>query len=181
MANQRPAENVTSRYDDFLFAPVWDESGGMRLSVLSALARMNFDPWDEAARLATLPAPDAERALASTLDLLPGRPQASPETGILGARLVALLPKAGAATTAKLATITADQERMTNYWFLWLCIAIAMSFLFAFRPPTKAGAVVSPPPSSAALPMEGRSTGPASSGGNSRADPGMSARAPTPR
>jgi len=157
MANQRPAENVTSRYDDFLFAPLWQESGGMRLSVLSALARMNFDPWDEAARLATLPAPDAERALVSTLDLLPGRPAASPDTGILGARLVALLPKEEAATGARPTTINARHEWLMNYWRLWLCIVIAMSLVSAFRPPTKTGAAASPRPSSAAPATEGRS------------------------
>ena len=49
MANQGSALNVTSRYDNFLFAPICDEPGGMRLSVLSTLARMNVDPWEEAA------------------------------------------------------------------------------------------------------------------------------------
>src|ERR1022692_2350714 len=44
MANPRPDLNVTSAYDAFLFAPIVDESGVMRLSVLSALARMNVDP-----------------------------------------------------------------------------------------------------------------------------------------
>jgi len=49
MANQGSALNVTSRYDNFLFAPICDEPGGMRLSVLSTLARTNVDPWEEAA------------------------------------------------------------------------------------------------------------------------------------
>jgi len=148
----------------------------MRLSVLSALARMDFDPWDEAARLAGLPTPEAERALVSTLELLPGRPQASPETRILGARLVALLPKRATATSATPAPIAAGHERMVNYWLLWLCIAVAMSFLSAFLRPTKAGAVPSRP-SSAASPIEGTTTGSVSSRADGRADAGMSARA----
>ena len=121
--------NVTSRYDAFLFAPINDESGGMRLSVLSALARMNVDPWDEAARLATLSTSDAARDLVSTLSLLPGHPHASLETEILAARLVALLPKAGAAAAAKVATITGDPGQNISYWIVWLCIAIAIAFL----------------------------------------------------
>jgi hypothetical protein len=171
MANQGPASNITSRYDDFLFARVWDEPGGMRLSVLSALARMNFDPWEEAARLATLSTSDAEKTLGSTLDLLPGHPQTSPETGILAARLVALLPKAGAATTAKQATITAGQEQRMGYWLVWLCIALAMSFLSQYRPATNTGAGASASTSNAAPAAESRSAEPAPSGANSRADP----------
>jgi len=124
--------NVTSRYDDFLFAGMWDEPRGMRLSVLSGLARMNLDPWDEAARLAALPTSDAEGTLVSTLNLLPGHPQESSETEILASRLVALLPKAAEATTAKVAPAVEGQPRMA-YWLLWLCVTIALSFLSAHQ------------------------------------------------
>lgn len=170
MGIQRPASNVTARYDDFLFAWVWDEPRGMRLSVVSALARMNLDPWDEAARLAALPAPEAERALVSTLDLLPGHPQTSPETGILAARLVSLLPKAGAAATAKVAALTAGHEQPTSYWLVWLCIALAISFLSLSRPATKTSAGAPASTSNAAPPAESRSAEPTPSEVNRRAD-----------
>ncbi len=64
----------------------------MRLSVLSALARVNVDPWEEAARLATLSTPDAQKTLISILNLLADKRQSAAETEILSARLVALLP-----------------------------------------------------------------------------------------
>src|SRR5208282_850090 len=83
MANKRSTSNVTSRYDDFLFAPICDEPRGTPLSVLSALARMNVDPWEEAARLATLPKPDAQKALVSTLNLYPAKLQSPAETEVL--------------------------------------------------------------------------------------------------
>jgi len=150
--------NVTSRYDNFLFAGVWDEPGGMRLSVVSALARMNFDPWEEAARLATLSRPDAERTLVSTLNLLPGHPQGSAETEILAARLVALLPKAAAATTAKATTTTEDPEQRVNYWVVWLCIAIVMSLLSPHWRATKASAGDSTSTSNAASAPPARAT-----------------------
>jgi hypothetical protein len=60
--------NVTSRYDRFLFAPICEEANGMQLSILSALARMDVDPWEEATRLAAMPEAIAERTLVSTLD-----------------------------------------------------------------------------------------------------------------
>jgi len=81
----------------------------MRLSVLSTLARTNVDPWEEAARLAKLSTTDAERTLISTLNLFPGKRQRPAETESLGARLIALLPKAGEATAAKEATVAIPQ------------------------------------------------------------------------
>jgi hypothetical protein len=125
--------NVTSRYDDFLFAGMWDEPRGMRLSVLSGLARMNLDPWDEAARLAALPVSDAEGTLVSTLNLLPGHPREPSETEILASRLVALLPKAAGATTDKVAPPVEGRQPRMAYWLLWLCVTIALSFLSAHQ------------------------------------------------
>ena len=43
-----------SEFDDFLFAPIGEERNGMPLSVVSALARSDLDPWQEAAQLARL-------------------------------------------------------------------------------------------------------------------------------
>ncbi|MDF2117845.1 hypothetical protein PY365_19885 [Roseiarcaceae bacterium H3SJ34-1] len=44
-----------SKFDDFLFAPVGEDRNGMIVSLLSALARLDIDPWEEAAELARLP------------------------------------------------------------------------------------------------------------------------------
>ena len=177
MANQCSALNVISQYDDFLFAPICDEPGGMRLSVLSALARLNVDPWEEAARLATLSTPDAERTLVSRLNLFPGGRQKSAETEILAARLVALLPKASKATTARAATIAGVRVQGNNYWFLWLCLAIAMSFLSSHQQATTTRAGESVSAANATSPTEGSSAKPAPPGVNGRPDAG---RAPLP-
>jgi hypothetical protein len=37
-------------FENFLFAPIGEDSNGMVLSVLSALARLDIDPWQEAAK-----------------------------------------------------------------------------------------------------------------------------------
>ena len=63
----------------------------MRLSVISALARANVDPWEEATRLAAMPKAIAEKALLSILDLVSGRSWKSPEAAAIAARLVRLL------------------------------------------------------------------------------------------
>jgi hypothetical protein len=40
--------NPGSEYDDFLFASMGEDRNGLPLSVLSALARLDVDPWEEA-------------------------------------------------------------------------------------------------------------------------------------
>jgi hypothetical protein len=79
--------------NDFLFALVGDDSNGMPLSVVSMLARMDLDPWVEAAYLADLPPETAARKLAAWLDALsdPALKLASPDTRAV--RLIALLPR----------------------------------------------------------------------------------------
>jgi hypothetical protein len=39
-----------SEFDDFLYASIGEDSNGVLLSVLSALARLDVDPWEEAAK-----------------------------------------------------------------------------------------------------------------------------------
>ena len=74
----------------FLFAKIGVEPGGMPLTVLSALARLGLDPWDEAGWLAKQPGQEAASQLARSLAALPGTPPADADG--VAARLVALLP-----------------------------------------------------------------------------------------
>jgi hypothetical protein len=82
-----------SEFDEFLFAPIGEDGNGMRVSVLSALARLDIDPWQEAARLARLPGKAAAERLASLIEALPDRPQVQRHAGTIAADLVALLPR----------------------------------------------------------------------------------------
>ena len=50
-------------FDPFLFAAVGEQRNGTLLSVLSALARLDLDPWFEAASLSRLPATPATERL----------------------------------------------------------------------------------------------------------------------
>lgn len=54
MDSHRSQWGLTTQFDSFLFAPVCDDPNGLQISVLSALARINRDPWKEAARLAAM-------------------------------------------------------------------------------------------------------------------------------
>jgi hypothetical protein len=82
-----------SEFDDFLFAPIGEERSGMRLSVISALARLDVDPWEEARKLAQLPGETATQRLASLIATIPGRPSTQPDPRTIAARLIALLPR----------------------------------------------------------------------------------------
>ena len=99
MDNRSSVSSFTSRYNHFLFAPICEEANGMRLSVLSALARMDVDPWEEATRLAAMPKAIAERTLVSTLDQVLGKSCHRSETEVIAARLVQLLPQPGQGVT----------------------------------------------------------------------------------
>ena len=62
---------IHSQFNDFLFAVVSEDESGMQLTVLSALTRLGFDPWREAARLSELTKGAAINALAVTISALP--------------------------------------------------------------------------------------------------------------
>jgi hypothetical protein len=58
---------LSTDYDAFLFAPIADDATGMPQTVLTSLARLNLDPWDEAASLVRLPRESATERIASLL------------------------------------------------------------------------------------------------------------------
>jgi hypothetical protein len=67
----------------------------MTLSVLSALARLNVDPWEEAAGLSQLPKHTAAQKLASLIARLPSGGWAHGDCYAIADRLIELLPPPG--------------------------------------------------------------------------------------
>src|SRR6187200_2302521 len=59
-------------FDDFLYAAIGADRNEMPLTVLSALSRLDVDPWAEAAELSELPKDAATQRLASLIGRLPG-------------------------------------------------------------------------------------------------------------
>jgi len=91
-----PAASVSffrPEFDDFLYAPVGMERDEMPLSVLSVLARLDLDPWKEAAELSDLPRDSATQRLASLIARLPGGRWTQAEAGGIAHRLIELLPR----------------------------------------------------------------------------------------
>ena len=79
-------------FDDFLYAPIGADRGEMPLSVLSALARLDVDPWREAAELSELPKSVATQRLASLIARLPGGRWPLADARAIADRLIQLLP-----------------------------------------------------------------------------------------
>ena len=99
----------------------------MPLSVVSALARLEIDPWQEAARLSDLPEDRAVAALDHLIRLLPAPGWDVAETRHIAARLIALLPHRGA--HAQPGAPPSGSERKTSprvaVWLLVAALAAA--------------------------------------------------------
>jgi hypothetical protein len=100
MTASASVSRLGSEFDDFLFAPIGAEGNGMLLSVLSALARLDIDPWQEAAELARLPTETAIRKLAALIAGSTESPSIHLDPSPIAARLIALLPRPSAASAA---------------------------------------------------------------------------------
>ena len=85
---------VLPEMDPFLFASVGKEIAGIPLSVLSALAQLDLDPRNEAARLSNLTREAAASQLGRLFARLPDRPWTSSEIRRIASTLVELLPTA---------------------------------------------------------------------------------------
>ena len=90
---------VSTEFNEFLYAPIGNEENKMALSVLSALARLNIDPWAEAARLAALPKDVAAQRLTSLIARLPRGRWAQSDCALIANRLIEFLPQGTSSET----------------------------------------------------------------------------------
>lgn len=118
----------------FLFASVGEDKSGVELTVLSALTRLGFDPWQEAARLSELPRDAAARTLASAFALLPEGDWKFPQMADLAARLVDCLPRPGTLPIAVVASGQGAKRRALRptQWLFWLAVAVGWFFLLSY-------------------------------------------------
>jgi hypothetical protein len=117
-------------YDEFLYAQLGEEANGMQLSVLSALARQNVDPWEIAQRLTSLPREPAILYLTPLLARTPAGLAAPQDTA---ARLIAMLPSqpapAAKAGMFNMGLNSAEPDASINK--MWLIAAFALYMLFS--------------------------------------------------
>ena len=111
------------KFDEFLCTPIGEEENGMVLNVMSAFARRNVDPWEEAARLSRLPRDVATRELCAMIAELPSG--ANPRA--IAERLMSPLPfsagSGGSSGTASVrAALTRRETARTAVVLLFLLI-----------------------------------------------------------
>jgi hypothetical protein len=98
----------------------------MTLSVVSALARLEIDPWQEAARLSELPRELAAAALDGLIRRLPGGRWDPAEIGTIAARLIELLPRPDAAARS-VELHSGDRTKARPPIVIWLLV-VALGF-----------------------------------------------------
>jgi hypothetical protein len=95
---------IGPEFDEFLGAAIGEDRNGTGLSVLSALARLDVDPWQEATSLARMPREAAAARLTELIDALPRSSSDAIPSRMSAADLVALLPKRKALDVPSFAT-----------------------------------------------------------------------------
>lgn len=103
MTHAALAPLIGPEFDQFLGASIGEDRNGTELSVLSALARLDVDPWQEAMSLARMSKEAAAGRLITLIDALPHEPAVAVPSTTIAADLVALLP-----TTKKLNVSSQD-------------------------------------------------------------------------
>jgi hypothetical protein len=160
--------SLASEFDDFLFAPIREDKNGTLLSVVSALARLDVDPWDEAAKLAEMPGEAATQRLSALLASLPAEPASDPERRTIAARLVGLLPQrpvadGSARKPGPRAAATAKSQAVTYaiYYVIFMLFILLSQWLIGSRQaPVQMGEVSTPSSVTVASPAPPRSSSP---------------------
>ena len=128
-----------SGLEAFLCADVGAEPNGSDLNVLSMIARLDRDPWEEALGWASLPRPAAVEQLACAIGQMLLVPSALAGAHVTAARLVQLLP-ASAPMTRQAGPAKANPAAVPGWLpitMLYCAMAVGMtlSALLAPRPP----------------------------------------------
>jgi hypothetical protein len=107
-------------FGDFLYAAIAADKNEMPLTVLSALSRLDVDPWKEAAELSELPKDAATQRLASLIARLPGGRWAQTDAKAIADRLIELLPRLQSGKKAQ------GLQQMTSSPVVLICAALAL-------------------------------------------------------
>jgi hypothetical protein len=121
-----------SSLNAFLFSDVGVEGNGTGLTILSLLARLGKDPWDEAAVWASKPKDAAIGLLTDSISQMPPNQQAFDDAHLTASRLVNLLPapqasSGAAAIRPALAAIPKGSLWVLLYLSLFLLLNVWMT------------------------------------------------------
>jgi hypothetical protein len=128
-------------FDPFLFASIGDERNGMSLSVLSALARLDVDPWLEAASSARAPNDVAIERMTLLISRLPEKPVGLLDPRAIADGLIALLPRPApfTASPAVQFRVTAPTYPRMALFLMIMAILLGTQFLMRIGQPSPQG------------------------------------------
>lgn len=157
MTNSDSVSYLTSEFDDFLFARINADSDDTPLSVLSVLARLGVDPWDEARSLAQLPRVSAARRLVSLIATLPSAPPSYLNSGTVSDRLISLLPSPPAVTILPRLKSGVPPLTRTRFtiWMLVAVLLVVIQLIVVSRQPPAQPTEAHGTPASTASPLSG--------------------------
>lgn len=117
--------------DKFLFAAVGAEQNRVPLSMVSVLARLGLDPWEEAGRLSSLDRPEAREQLARLIAELPDSRRPLAEAREIARGLVEQLPKHDSEPRRKIELFHLPRwiDRPKRRHFLMFCAVAAVAAL----------------------------------------------------
>jgi hypothetical protein len=133
LTNPTSVSQFRSEFDAFLYASIEERGDRPLLSVLSALARLDLDPWQEAAKLARMSRDKAVWRMAALIETLPGEPSAHMSAKTIATRLVALLPRQ-IVISVRRPVSTSIPGNSTNIRFIMALVllnAIFMAFTYS--------------------------------------------------
>ena len=121
-----------SDYDAFLFAEVGEDRTGAAVTVLSALARLDLEPWTEARELARLGREDAKDRLTTHFEAITDIPALALASEGRAAKLVSLLPKRAPLRVSK--SLEAGTNNFPKLSISWTTMAlfgvVALTWIF---------------------------------------------------
>ena len=122
-----------SEFNEFLFAYVGEEKSGSYLTVLSALARLGIDPWEEAARLSQMSEESATTSLTATIAGLPEGNWKASDSRSIASRLLSFLPRRRAKSEQSREGGTTEGQVSSPgglNWLAWIALAAILIALF---------------------------------------------------
>ena len=135
-------------FDKFLFAPIGGDQAVPFLSVVSALARLDVDPWKEAASLARMPKELAIDRLTTLIASLSTDSVTRQSSEAIAAGLILLLPQAAAFDLPFPAVLLQSGRNPSSRVFIGLAILalmLAAYFMFTTGASNPPGAIADPP------------------------------------
>jgi hypothetical protein len=119
-------------FDRFLHASVGEDRNGYAVTVLSALARLGLDPWNETAELVTMRRNDARARLETLLARFQDVPSLASDHGRVARDLSHLLPEGRTSGALQRAASTVADGRPGTNGAIWAVLAIIFVLFLMF-------------------------------------------------